>query len=1042
MNSKSPFPLLVSLAFAMSALFGSGCNPGGNPAGGGGGAGNGGSGGGTGGGSTLLNDASGYDGSISGKVLDQQSTRASTVDGSAAQDVPPDFDTESASVEFFDVAGDPLLDETGQPIEAVPLSADGTFTAEGLPVGADFAVCVDIGSDGSCDVESCVNIPNDDPNAPGVGHVDDVKVDPLTTVVLAKLHALVEERGIDPSDLPISPVALVTRIVDAYIHLFEETGTDATITLEDIEALSDEQLAQLFDEAVPALAQSGMLAARGNLGLVKAADVNAAALAAAEIFLQAGFPIADGPDPLDLSSLGDIADVESKPMSQLRPQGEPLNEPFVESNDNVTVAPAQFDGFVEPTVYFSTVAEPDRNFSDDEADAESNQGPRLPVIHDYLLVQMARMHIEKRSITIAALHNLLTSLEDGMGARLTYFVHDPTKFGPPATVFETRDGTGKAVRIDELFSRIQGEGFAQLNHEDLQRREVELRAMLRELLSDTVSPELDRLAGAFLSDRVASAAELAAHIRDSRVHLPFSRTGPSTFFVVADGDPLRGDAVSPVTVDADVTARGTVGSVTYNADGTGKFYLMFTQGTQGEGIVGLMVRDAGRMLHGPRGPVRLNMNDATIFQPVNGAPFAEFVAETGSFFPGVNISVVSTTFVPQTSDPNAVAPAEDVSAGPNRQIFVLATSPGPGGEPVKVDYDMSTGIATYNSAGRFLLQFTPETQDTGTFLLFNESTGRPAGQEDPVDFFVAPPPNDLVTVDPNLPPDGTLPTDGTQADTTAPPQDGSVQPAQLADATGTTGEPLVRDGQILVSVDTIVGLPISRQTFTHVFGTEVANPRYNADGDPYYDDINADGVQGADEPTTPFRPTLFNPSDWRSTDIRMYYRRADNNASVTFEEVAFDSQTPQTRDGIALVARNLQPRLNAFRFGRPNTAINLLTAFLPPAFFDGTHAFNADTKADVLGAIAIINLMMDQAHNVQAIVDIDGPGPLQNQSMLLDAHIFIPPVGDPFVLMLKGFASRAVLETPSEVSTSDAATDSTTDATTDSTSTDTPVDAQ
>ncbi len=1048
-NIRRP-AVTIGLLTAVVLAFGTACNQSGTGTGTGGGSGGS---GGSGGGNTLLNDASGYDGTLNGKVSDQQTTRASTEDGSSAQEAPPDIDTENTMVEFVDVAGEPLLDENGNPIPAVPLNPDGSFTAEGLPVGVDFTVCVDIESNGSCDIQSCVNIPNDDPNAPGTGHVDNAQVDPLTTLVLAKLHALVEEKGIKPEDLPISPVALVTRIVDAYIHLFEESGVDAEVTLEDIQALSAEQLAALFDEVIPSLAQSGMLAARGNLGLVRAGDVNAAALAAAEIFLQAGFPIADGPDPLDLSSLGDLPGIEVKRLSELRAHGDPLTQDFVDAGEDLPTAPAQFAGGTEPLVYFSTIAEPDRNFSDDESDAEGDTGPKLPVINDYLFVQMAQLQLEGRQITLADIYDLLTSLDDGMGARLTYFVFDPTVFGPPATIFETRDGTGKAVHLDDLYGRIAAGGFQELSPEDLQRRDAEFRALLRELLADTVAPSMDTLAGAFMTDRVASVGELAARIRDARVHLPFSRTGSSTFFVVADGDPFRSEGtVSPVTVDAVVSANGTVSSVTYNASGDGKFYLLSTEGTEGEGIVGLMNREAGRPLHGPRGPLRLNMHDEDIFALVNGALFIDFVSDTGSFYPGVNVSVVSSSFVPAPSDPSTVQPAEDGSAGPNQQIFVLATAPGPGAEPVHVEYDTATGVATYNPAGRFLLQFTPDTQDTGLFMLFNESTGRPAGQEDPADFFTAPPPapdEPQLVGDPNqLPPDGTIPPPDGTTDGTAPPPDGgttspdgTVPPAQTVDVvtdpsigadggTGTVtegeptdttpvGSPTLPPDAVLVSLDAVVGLPVTREIFTHVFGTEVPNPRYNPDGDPYYDDINENGVQDADEPTSPFRPTLFKIDDWRSTDIRMYYRRADNNASVTFEDVAFDSETPKTQDGVDLVARNYLPRLNAFRFGRPNSALNLLTAFLPPEFFDGTHAFNASTAFDVFGAVAVINLMMDQSQNVEAIVDVDGPGPRPSRNVLIDAHMFVPPVGDPFVLLLKGFSSRSQVVNPTPDGTPD-----------------------
>lgn len=1072
-NQTLTLAVLASASFLTAGL---GCSNSPNaPAGGGG------TGGPTDDANTPTNNASGYNGSLSGKVSDQQSTRASTMDPSAAQEVPPDIDTPNTGVEFLDLDGGRLLDENGAPIPAVPLNPDGSFTAEGLPVGVDFTICVDIGNDGSCDVQGSVKIPNDDPNDPGTGRVDGAQIDPLTTVVLAKLHALLDERGIDAADLPVSPVALVTRIVDAYIHLFEESGIDAQIALQDISNLSDEQLAALFDEMIPSLAQSGMLAFRGNLGLVNSTDVQAAALAVAEVFLQAGFPIADGPDLLDLSSLSALPNIEITTPSELFRQGDPFTEDFSAVNDEIPVAQALFEGGREPTVYVNTVAEPNRNFSDEEEGAQDAPGPHLPMINDFLLLEMARLQLEGRHVTLSELRDLLTNLEDGIGARLTYFVFNPTVFGPPATVFETQDGAGKPVRIEELFGRMAADGFQGMTPEDFERRDAELRSMLQELLSGTVQPSLETMAGAFMADRVGAIDELAAMIREARVHLPFSRTGPSAFFVVADGDPFRSDAtVSPVTVDADVSVNGTVSSVVYNASGTGKYYLMFTEGTEGEGIVGLMVREAGRMLHGPSGPVRLNMHDEAIFASVNGLPFIDFVSDSGNFFPGVNVSVVNSSFVPAPEDPNMPAPTAEGPSGPNQQLFVLASAPGPGAEPIHVEYDTATGVATYNPAGRFLLQFMPETQDTGMFMLFNESTGRPAGQEDPANFFAAlpPPPPDGMFPPPDgmlpppdgtlpppggmfPPPDGTLPPpDGTlpppdgmfpPPDGTIPPPDNSVPPSNgetppgqdvpedsgipteevvvettdplsVTDPTVIDAQPPVGDGTtggepisgpmpppslILVSMDNIVGLPIARQEFTHVFGAEAPNPRYNAEGDPYFDDINGNGVQDSDEPTSPFRPTLFKADDWRSTDIRMYYRRADNNGSVTFEEVAFDSQTPQTRDGVALVSRNFLPRLNAFRFGRPNSALNLLTAFLPPEFFDGTHALSGDTAFDVYGAIAVINLMMDQEHNVQAIVDVDGPGPQPSQSMVIDAHLFVPPIGDPFMLLLKGFAARS-----------------------------------
>ena len=188
----------------------------------------------------LLNDALDYEGSISGKVFDSQSTRESFDGEEAAQTVPPDFDTADATVHFMDLEGNDLRDPNGQPIDGATLHSDGTFSAEGLPVGTDFTVCVDLESDGDCDLERYVNIPQGEEGEEG--SLSDVRVDPLTMMILAKLHMLIEERGLDVADLPISPAAVVTRIVEAYTNLFEESGIDHTVTLEDIGALSLDQL--------------------------------------------------------------------------------------------------------------------------------------------------------------------------------------------------------------------------------------------------------------------------------------------------------------------------------------------------------------------------------------------------------------------------------------------------------------------------------------------------------------------------------------------------------------------------------------------------------------------------------------------------------------------------------------------------------------------------------------------------------------------------------------------------------------------------------
>jgi hypothetical protein len=1029
--------------------------------------GNGGGGGGSGGGDNVLQtEALGFGGTVNGKVVGTQSTRGSTTTNEPGQAVPPDFDTHATRVHFKDLAGNDLRGADGQPLGEVALDSDGAFSAAGLPVGVDFTLCVDIGQDGTCDVESTISIPST--GGAGQGDLSGVQADPLTTLILAKLRQLAESRGVDLADLPISPNAVVARIVAAYTNLFEEAGIDQEITLEDVATLSDEQLAALFDAVMPSVAKAGMAIVEGNLRSARAADAEALAIAAAAIFVQGGFPVADMPGPPDLSSLATLDGVTTTTREAI------LAELMPHPQTDAPPTPAQIPGGGPPafneTMYISTAAEADRNFvAADEDSTDSQGGPMLPILQDFVLMEMAQLQLDGRTISLGDLYDLVTSIESGLGVRLIFFVADPNFAGPPMTVFQTADGKGLAVNFDQLQASFLAGGFAEAPPEDLQRRDAELRALMRRLLGGTIPPSFESLYEGIVMDPVPPVDELAQRIRDAKAHLPFSRSGPSAFFVVADGDPFRGDtAVSAVTVNAQLSVDGIVSSAEYVADGSGKYYLGFTERTENEGILQLILRETGRPVQTPRGPVRVSIFDENIFGSVNGVPFAELVSESGVFYPGVNVTVVSTQYVPEPPPPpdvfvpepppspdvfvpepppppdvfvpepppppdvfvpepppppDVVATAQFEPVSPNQQLFVLATAVGAGAEPVRVDYDFNTGTATYNPFGRQLLMFLPDSHETGQFALFNESTGRPAGLNDPLDFFTAPPPppenfEDFFNEgdgmiqpppppptepieDPTLqppPPDGTVP----------PPPDEPITPAQLVDG----GAPVNVDtsGFILVAADQVVGSPVSVQAFRHVYGTDVPNLRYDANGDPYFDDIDADGVQDDNEPTAPHRPTLFDPRDWRSTDVRLYYRRSDNAASVTFEEIQFDSPTPVTTDGAALVPRNFVPRLNAFRFGRPNTSVNLVTAFAPPEFFDGTHALNRDTRIDIFSAVAIMNLVLDQVFNVAVDVDLDGMGPLPRQTTLTDAHPFTAPIGDPFVLLLKGFRERSSVE--------------------------------
>lgn len=1125
---------VAAAVFGWSAAI-TGC--GGAPAGGNGGSGTGGSG--TGGGSSIDGDsnvvgAKSFNGVLSGSVSGESSTRESLdAAGEASQQAVPELEnTNDILVEFYDLDGEPLLDPNGDPIESTGVETDGTFTADGLPVGVDFTVQIDLEGDGASELSQIVQIPADETGENG--EISDVVVDPLTTLVVAKLRQMFEEAGIDTTQLDISPTAIVRRVVDAFIHLFEESGIDERITVEDLQALSPELLDALFEKLLPAAVRTGIETVRGNLRLSGAAEIESVVKGAAEVFLRGGFPIVDPPGGIDLSFLGDLPDVEVKSILDVRPPDERVIEtaqfeglnldgtPIEDLLGDGTIEDLLGDGSIQdilgdgtipgdlggpppdgtlpetvfpppggpaPVVYVSTVSEPDLNFIAMDDDAPAG-GTHLPFLNEGLLVRMAQLHLEHRTITLRNLHRILTDPEVGFGARLAYHPPGFHEMGPPPMVFESADGAGVERDVQRVIGDLLQAGAADPNasFEDMEARTTLIRQKMRELLSGTSAPTIERMLGSILSDRIETADQLFGFIRKARSHLPFNRSGSSTFFVLADGDQFNPDTptVNAVTVDVQFDDDTRPVAVTYNGSGTGAYYLEFTHETDRTGRVQLLVRETGRRLHGPRGePVWVSIQDGTLFQPVNGEAFADFVSTSGTFWPGVAISVADSSF---RFDAPEGEGGEEGGRGPSMQLFVLSTEPGRDGTPVRVDYDVATGAYSYNpTSGRFYMAFVPETQVDGTFGLYDVDRGfmlsvndltadrfiqappqnmpgpfqPPDGQLPPPDGQLPPPDGTLPPPDGTLPPpDGTLPPpdgttpppDGTQPppddtqppaeppapqeipgdpapppDGTAPPPDGTEPPPP--DGTqppppdgsappppdgglmpGEPGPPPVFE-MALVNPSQVVGLTIQPEFFTQIFGTEVPNARFAADANPYYDDLNANGVEDAGEPTLDFRPILFNAEDWRSTDIARYYRRA-SGGSVIMDEVKFDSETPQTSDGETLVPRNLLPRLNALRFGRPNTAINLLTTFLPPEFFDGTHALNADTPVGIFQAIAMINLAMDQVLNVEAQVDIDGDGPLEARMMLLDSELFVPPIGDPFVLLLEGFSRLSKQQAP------------------------------
>lgn len=323
-----------------------------------------------------------------------------------------------------------------------------------------------------------------------------------------------------------------------------------------------------------------------------------------------------------------------------------------------------------------------------------------------------------------------------------------------------------------------------------------------------------------------------------------------------------------------------------------------------------------------------------------------------SFFDSFSITETYWAGAPALRAPNPEfnpdEPADPETNPPDVRLFVLMTAPRDG-TPVRVDF--ADNVATFNENGQYYLLFVPETPTDGLFGLVSE--------------------------------DGTLLVDS------------STDP----------------DTPVLIHPGDIEGITIEQFEHTRVFGISIPNPGYDADGAPYYDDINGNDVEDADEPRFDVRPFLHNPDDWRSTRVEIYYRRADDGGFVTPDEVDFNADSPMTIDEVELVARELKPRLNAFRYGRPNVAINLITAFVDPDFFNGTHSLNGDTRINPFAALALVNLAFESIHNVTAQIDYDGSGPLPAREELINADLWVMPIGDPVSLMVDAFEARAGVET-------------------------------
>ncbi|MCK4340345.1 MAG: hypothetical protein KAY37_01310 [Phycisphaerae bacterium] len=877
-----------------------------------------------------------YDGSVSGSAATTSSTDAQSA-AQSARKFAPRSQGSGGTAWLTDLEGNPLLDAQGIEYPAFPIAADGSFELGELPVGVDIMLNVDLDGNGVVDLQTIIHIPQ---AAGGTGGaLDETIIDPLSTLTVAQLEAILVALGVDPNELGISSSALIGQIRDAFEHLFEDAGILQEINFDDIAGLSLEELAALFAQLIPEGAQRGMNMAHNSIALTVSENVEEVAKAAARILLEGGMAIADEPGGVDLSELGRLPNVETKTFDEFfMSEGMGPGGPGPGPKDGMPpeggeepplLEYAQAIPEVEMVLYVNTAAEVDRNFPEEDGMGHMSG----PMISEYVLLQMAEAHLAGKTISLNDLHTILTDPEKGLGLRLTY-PKMTDMLGPPIDVFESADGQGIEKNIFTLMDEIMNMGMFDPSPEAWERHEAEVRAKMVAFLEGTVAPSLERLLEGVLMERVPSIDEFARILRDQRIHIPWSRSGPSLLHVVATDDSFMHPTAAAVRVNAVTDEKGKVLTVTYNA--AGEFYLGFGPPTENGHLVELIRTTNGRSLHDHHGMMQqLDLADGSIFTPIGGVSFYEIFSETHMEWPvAPDLFIVNPDFDPSL-------PPDPETNPPDFQAMVLMSGYEPGSTPVQVSYDSATGKVAVE--GDYYLMADENHWEDGLFALIS-GTG------------------DLVEEKPG-----------------------------------------VYESRVRVDPVTVAGLNFKMQVFTWIYGIDVPNPGYDPAGAPYWDDINGNGVEDNGEPTFSEQHFLFDPNDWRSTFVEQYYRRADNLGFPDPMQIDWMSETPRMMDGTALVPRYFRPRLNGFRFGRPNLTINLLAAFAPPEFFNGTQALNGATRVNPFMTMALVNLIMESTHCVEALLDFDGPGPQPERMELVPAHFFMPPVGDPVQLLADGF---------------------------------------
>jgi hypothetical protein len=489
--------------------------------------------------------ALGYLGSVSGSVQ-VMSTTDGQPDPASGRKYFSRMQGTTAVAWFTDLAGNRLKDQTGTEYPSITINDDGTYQMAGLPVGADLVLNIDLNGDGVADLTTIINIPKDE-NAADSGTLDGAVVDPLSTVAQAKLRALLQELQADPSAPALSGSGLIGQIRDAYEHLFEEAGISGQIDFDQIAGMSPEELAAFFDQYVPSGVRRGMNMARQRIALTVAADVEGIVLAAARILLEGGLAIADEPGGVDLSELARLPNVETMTFEEYFGSQVGNNLPADGGGNQPAGKPrpvppefAQAIPKAQMTVYVNTAAEVDRNVAVDDQEG-SGPGRRGPMIGEHILIKMGEAYLAQKTISMGELQRILVDPARGLGLRLMYgkFV-GPGQ--PPAEVFQTASGEGIVKDVRALMTEVMKLGLFDPSPEAWERHQAAMRQILAEFLRGTAAPTFDQLFEGIAMQRVPSAEEFARLIREKRIHVPFSLSGPDLLHVVANADPFRDPA--------------------------------------------------------------------------------------------------------------------------------------------------------------------------------------------------------------------------------------------------------------------------------------------------------------------------------------------------------------------------------------------------------------------------------------------------------------------------------------------------------------------